>query len=408
MGIRLAVIDDNPHLSWEGRTYPVNATFNRFVSALLDVPGPEGRPYVERIDDCIPLRPATEPPVSLPLDPRIDVVGTTPFDGIAGYLRHAPSLVRRNAAIVRPVIRASDLVWLKVPASNAPLAAVLARFAGVPRFGYVAGSAADVAAGQPRGGLARVGARVVGRAYDGLGRLSSVGGDRVVVGRGLGVGGIVTSLVEPAEIRPAAGRPWPARPGHLRLAWAGRLVEGKGLEELLTGLAILAAEPLDDPAAGVRLTLIGDGPARASLAAFAAKIGVTDRIDWRGFVADRGPYLEALAEADVFVFPSPAEGFPKVVLDAMAVGLPVLAAPSGELDGPIAAGAVGRIAPNGPGRAANGPGIASAVDLLVADPVRVNVLRRAGTELVTAHTRPAEAARLVDRWRERWPELPWG
>ena len=33
MGIRLVVVDDNPHLAWEGRVHPANATFQRFVAA---------------------------------------------------------------------------------------------------------------------------------------------------------------------------------------------------------------------------------------------------------------------------------------------------------------------------------------------------------------------------------------
>jgi hypothetical protein len=400
MGIRVAVVDDNPHLAWDGRVYPANATFHRFLAAILDVVGPDDRPLVERIDHCVPLRAATGQPASLPLDPRINVVGTAPFDGIQGYLRHAPGLARRNVAALRPVIRAADLVWLKVPASNAPLAAALARMAGKPRFGYVAGSAADVVAGQRRRGLARIGAGIVGRAYDGLGRLSSIGGDRVVVGRRLAGDGIVTSLVDAVEIRSTTSRTWPQLAGHLRLAWAGRLVDGKGIDRLLTALAILAAAPASG-ASGIRLTVIGDGPARPSLEAHAARLGVADRVEWRGFVADRAPYLDALAAADVFVFPSPAEGFPKVVLDAMAAGLPVLATPSGALAEAIAAGAIARIP-------SDGAGIAATIDLLVADPDRALVLRRAGTELVSAHTRSAEAARLIDRWQRRWPDLPWG
>ncbi len=142
------------------------------------------------------------------------------------------------------MIRSADLVWLKVPASNAPLAALLAAAARKPRFGYVAGSAADVVAGQQRRGLARIGAGIVGLAYDGLGRLSSVGGDRVVVGRRLGGGGIVTSLVEPDEIRsttePDVASPRPATsdspgPGGW---WTARASNGCS-----TGLAILAAAP---------------------------------------------------------------------------------------------------------------------------------------------------------------------
>ena len=399
MGIRVAVIDDNPHLAWDGRIYPANATFHRFLAAVLDVTGPDGRPLVDRIDDCVPLRPASVPPRTLPLDPRLHVVGTAPFDGIEGYLRHAPAIARQNAATLRPVIRAADLVWIKVPASNAPLAAALAVAARKPRFGYVAGSTADVVAGQERRGIARIGAGIVGHAYDGLGWLSSIGGDRVAVGRRLAGDGIVTSLVEPDEIRSTRSRTWPREAGQLRLAWAGRLVDGKGVDRLLTSLAILAAAPARGTGS-IGLTVIGDGPAWPSLDAHATRLGVADLVDWRGYKADRAPYLDALAGADVFVFPSPAEGFPKVVLDAMAVGLPVLATPTGALEEAIAAGAIGRL-PDDPA------GIAATIDLLVADPDRALVLRRAGTELVRAHTRPAEAARLVERWQERWPNLPW-
>ncbi len=411
MGIRLVVIDDNPHLAWEGRTWPANATFGRFLPALLDVPGPGGLPAVVRIDHCVPVRPADRAPATMPLDPRIQVVATAPFDGIAGYLRHAPSLLRRNAAILRPVIRGADLVWIKVPASNAPLAAGLARAAGVPRFGYVAGSAAEVAGGQERGLVGGAGARLVGLAWDLAGRLASLGGDRVVVGADLDGEGIVTSLVEPDEIRlisPGAGSdaapgpdaaPWPRQPSRLRLAWAGRLAPGKGLEALLDAVARLVAAPSEDRR--IELVILGDGPARAELGARADRLGIADRVDWRGHVAERRPYLDALAGADLFVFPSPAEGFPKVILDAFAVGLPVLATPSGAL------AELGRerleLIPTGAPAT-----VADAIRRLAGDPARVAGLRVAGSRFAAAHTRPAEAARLVARWRNRYPDLPWG
>ncbi|MEA2578062.1 MAG: hypothetical protein QOD78_1650, partial [Chloroflexota bacterium] len=71
MGIRLVVIDDNPHVSWEGGVYPVNATFQLFVAALLNLPGAP----VASITSCVPLRAATAAPATLPLDDRIRVVG---------------------------------------------------------------------------------------------------------------------------------------------------------------------------------------------------------------------------------------------------------------------------------------------------------------------------------------------
>ena len=89
---------------------------------------------------------------------------------------------------------------------------------------------------------------------------------------------------------------------------------------------------------------MGDGPDRVRLTELAATSGAGDRVRWAGHVADRATYLDRLAEADAFVFPSPAEGFPKVVLDAFAVGLPVLATTAGTLDELAEADLVERIA----------------------------------------------------------------
>jgi len=392
VGVRLVVVDDNPHVSWEGRVYPVNATFQRFVAGFLDLPGEP----VAAITSCVPLRAASAVPATLPLDERIRVVGTAPFDGIGGYLRRLPAMVRANGPVLREAIGAADLVWLKVPASNAPLAGWLAWRAGVPRFGYVAGSASAVARGRGLG----LPARAVGVAYDLAGRLAG-GGHRIVVGEGLvGGDGIVTSLVEPREIRDVGAAPWPAIPWRLRLGWAGRLAPGKGLDALLDALAALVAG--EKPGERVELVIIGDGPARAALEARAADLAVADRIHWLGYVADRPTYLDALASCDLFVFPSPAEGFPKVVLDAMAVGLPVVARPSGQL-APLVAD--GLIEPVGSG---DGQAIVGAVGRLVAGPARAGTLAAAASEFATEHTRPAEAIRLVSRWQSWFPDLPWG
>ena len=391
MGIRVVVVDDNPHVRWEGRVYPVNATFHRFLAGVLDVPGAP----VASIVHCVPLRDASAQPPTLPLDPRLEVVGTAPFEGIAGFLRHAPALLRRNAAILRPVIASADLVWIKVPASNAPLAGWLASRPGVPRFGYVAGSALAVARGRGLG----LTAQAVGVAYDLAGRLAA-GRNRIVVGRGIVEGdGIVTSLIEPEEIRDTSGASWPAIPWRLRLAWAGRLAPGKGLEVLEDALALLVKG--EEAGHRVELVIVGDGPARAALEARAARLGVGDRIHWLGYVADRSTYLDALAACDMFVFPSPAEGFPKVILDAMAVGLPVVAAPAGQLQ-PLAAKRL--IEAAAPGDAA---ALAAAIERVTGSAALAGRLTTGGRAFAQAHTRPAEAARLVGRWREWWPDLAW-
>jgi glycosyltransferase involved in cell wall biosynthesis len=389
VGIRLVVVDDNPHLAWDGAIYPANATFQRFVAALLDLPGSP----VGSVTSCVPVRDAEVAPSTLPLDPRIRVVRTAPFDGIAGYLRHLPALSRANRPVLSGAIRAADLVWLKVPGSNAALAGAIAIRAGMPRFVWVAGSAADVAAGR-FDGIRLVAGRLVGAGYDGMGRLAAIGGKRLVVGDGVVDGdGVVASLVEPWEVRVRVERAWPpSDPGRIRLVWAGRLAGGKGLEALIEAVGF-------DPR--LTLDLIGDGPDRGRLQALASS-GAGERTSWAGHLSDRIVYLDRIAAADAFVFPSPAEGFPKVVLDAMAVGLPVVATRAGFLDELADAGLLNVI--ERPDAVSIGAALRT---LWASDPAAVVGQVRQAHAFVLAHTRPAEAARLVDHWRRWWPDLPW-
>ena len=314
MGIRLVVIDDNPHLAWDGATYSANATFERFVAALLDLPGaPVALDHDVRAGSR--GRCAAGEPAARPADPG-----------------RGHGALRRDRGVPAPSAWAvsgqpTDAVACdrgRRSRSGSRCRHRMRRWPGRSRRGPVCrascgwpGARADVAAGRFDGARG-VGGRAIGAGYDVVGRLVGLGGRRLVVGEGVVDGeGVVASLVEPSEVRDPAARPWPpADPDAIRLVWAGRLVGGKGLE------ALLEAVDLDRR---LMLDIVGDGPDRARLREIADASGARNRITWVGHLTDRVTYLDRLAAADVFVFPSPAEGFPKVVLDAFAVGLPVVA-----------------------------------------------------------------------------------
>ncbi len=401
-GIRVTILDDAPYLSWDGRIHAANATFHRFAAALLDARDETGDRMVASLVMAVPVRPATEPPATLPLDPRIRVVATEPFDGIAGYLRRAPILFVRNVPRLRRALGGTDVALLRLPASNGLLGATLAVGLGIPRVAFVVGSVADVVAGQGRPGVPGLAASLVGAAYDAAARLAGAGAVTVVVGEHPARDGILSSLVMPSEIRDRGEASWPAAPPVLRLAYAGRLASGKGLEHLLEAVAMLApssagGDGLAGPGADlhVRLDLVGDGPAAAALASRAAALGIGDRVSFVGYIADREPYLRALEAADLFISASPAEGFPKAVLDAMAAGIPVIAVPAGQL----VELAGERATPHGaailPVAAGDADALARAVRTLVDDPARALRLRAGGTAFARAHTMPAEATRLA-------------
>jgi glycosyltransferase involved in cell wall biosynthesis len=133
--------------------------------------------------------------------------------------------------------------------------------------------------------------------------------------------------------RASAG--WRARlggePGAPLLLYVGRLAPEKRLDLLVDVLRAIPA---------ARLALVGDGPDRARLERLFAGLSVY----FTGYL--RGPALAAAyASADVFVFPSHTETLGNVVLEAMASGLPVVAAGAGGVTDLVEDGRTGVLFP---------------------------------------------------------------
>jgi GalNAc-alpha-(1->4)-GalNAc-alpha-(1->3)-diNAcBac-PP-undecaprenol alpha-1,4-N-acetyl-D-galactosaminyltransferase len=76
------------------------------------------------------------------------------------------------------------------------------------------------------------------------------------------------------------------------------------------------------------LSILGDGPERASLEALASRLGISSRTRFLGWVRDPGTVL---SRGDLFVLSSRYEGFPNALLEAMSCGLPAVSfdCPSG-------------------------------------------------------------------------------
>jgi glycosyltransferase involved in cell wall biosynthesis len=94
----------------------------------------------------------------------------------------------------------------------------------------------------------------------------------------------------------------------------GRLREQKNYPLLLDALSRLQAVPW-------RLALLGEGPQEEMLKARARELGIAERVDFRGFVPDPGPYYAA---ASCLVISSKWEDLPAVALEAMGAGCPVV------------------------------------------------------------------------------------
>lgn len=154
---------------------------------------------------------------------------------------------------------------------------------------------------------------------------------------------------DPAAARGALGLP---ESGRLLLG-VGRLVRGKGFDELVP----IAA------ATGSRVVLIGDGPERGRLLRLGGE---------RLLLLGNRPQSEvatAYQACDLLLLPSAREGWPNVVTEALASGLPVVAYAVGGVPEILTDPRLGRVVPPGDARGLG----AAAADLLAAPPSRAEV-----------------------------------
>lgn len=168
--------------------------------------------------------------------------------------------------------------------------------------------------------------------------------------------------VDPAHVRvignaaagPASLRPRPPRRG-CELVFLGNLSSRKGMPELLQALAMPRVAACD-----WHLQVAGLGDP-APFAAQAAALGIAQRVDFLGWVAEAG-VRELLATADVFVLPSHTEGLSIAMLEAMAHACAIVATPVGATLDAVADGESALLVPHGDATA-----LAAALQRLMTD-----------------------------------------
>jgi glycosyltransferase involved in cell wall biosynthesis len=95
----------------------------------------------------------------------------------------------------------------------------------------------------------------------------------------------------------------------------GRLVGNKGVDSVLDAMTRLPT---------ATLLVIGDGPERPTLEAQARSLGIDRRVTFVGWLPTQEDVVRSLHSARVFVMASTSEGGPRIALEAMAIGLPVV------------------------------------------------------------------------------------
>jgi glycosyltransferase involved in cell wall biosynthesis len=333
----------------------------------------------------------------LHLDPRVPLrcltdLRPTSLKGLRGRIAESPSRV----------IHVEDS---RHPRFNALTDAALLRFLKTTRDGVLVGTRPGLNLAIAR----HVSKRVVRIGQDHLNLDAYAPGLRSAMGEVYPRLDALTALTEETaagyrELMGQRGRvvcipnPAPSDQGHRAsldapvVVWAGALTRRKGFDRLLAAWVRLAPTFPE-----WQLKLFGTGHRRDDVEALIDKLGLRDSVTLGGHTSRM---LEELASASVFAFTSRSEGFPMVLLEAMAVGLPIVAydCPTGPRD-IVTDGVDGHVVPNGRTRL-----FAEALGGLMGDAGRRREFGAAALENVARYRIDAIGA----RWEALFGELAAG
>jgi glycosyltransferase involved in cell wall biosynthesis len=300
------------------------------------------------LDAPVPVDVTVELPLVRSPSPREDVRAVAALARAVRDLR--PALVHAHSSKAGAVARLARAL--------APRSPVLYTPHGYAHAGYFERSAQRRAYAIAERALTPLASRIVCvcEAERGLALGLGAGSRARVVHNGVDVPPATAVHTEVAALRAA---------GHRILATVTLLRPGKGIETLLDALpSVLAAHP------ATRLVVGGTGVDRGVLEARARALDVADAVRFLGFTVDSATILRG---ADVFVSPSWAESFPYVILEAMALGIPIVATRVGGVGEAVRDGESGvLVAPR------DAAALASAVSSLLSDRDRADAMGARG------------------------------
>jgi len=121
------------------------------------------------------------------------------------------------------------------------------------------------------------------------------------------------------------------------ILFAGRLSKEKGVDVLLNAYAQYYAE-----GGNARLLISGDGPLRAEYEQLVSTLRLDNQVT---FLGHRNDVFSFYSQADIFVLPSRTEGLPMALLEAMSLGIPVVASNVGGIPDVVSDGLSGKLVP---------------------------------------------------------------
>ena len=373
----------------DGVLREVEGSFARYVDSLA--------PYFDEISLCVPT--LTEPRgAGTPIrSPNVTLAPLPPFDGPLQFYPKLPQIVPRLWRWVRGI----DVLHCRVPTPAAVFAFGCARIARRPVFLLIVGDLRALLPSMPYRGIKRW----LWRAYTEIEEasiwwmtrtaLTFANGAALARKHGRTDAAVVETRTTTISAADIAARVQTCQSAAIRLLTVSRIDPRKGLRTLPEMVRTLVDRGLD-----VTLDIVGPVVGSPGEQEREAILADTRRLDVPGRVRCLGPLaldalLPAYREYDVFVLPTlPGEGIPRVLLEAMAAGVPIVTTRVAGIPSLITHEGNGLLVEAGPSGAT-----ADAVERLVADPELRRRLIQAGYVTARQHTLEHQAEFIVDRLR---------
>jgi glycosyltransferase involved in cell wall biosynthesis len=369
----------------DGTLRELEGSFARYVDSLA--------PYFDEVSVCAPLLPEPSGDGTAIRSANVTLAPLPAFDGPAQFYPRLPLMLPRLASWVRRV----DVLHCRIPSPAAPFAFAFARAAGKPAFNLIVGDLRALLPTLPYRGVKKA----VWRAYTEFeeaamqwmaSRALTFANGRALAAKHSRphhpVHQTTTTTISASDIAvrtdTCALRP-------VRVLTVSRIDPRKGLRVLPAVLEHLLALGID----GV-LDIVGPAVGRpgederAAILAEAADRKVESRIRIRGAVP-LDALLPMYRDYDLFVLPTlPGEGIPRVLLEAMTAGVPVVTTRVSGIPSLITHEVNGLLVEQ-----ITAAAIADALARLVVDaPLRQRLIAH-GYETARAHTLPAQAALMM-------------
>ena len=385
--MRVTVIDDAPVWT-DGVRHSMPVPMNRFYERIARELG--------QVVVCGPTRrvPAEEVERGYIVDSAlVQYVPRPYFESPVDFLVRAPWLLAPTCLALCRAVRKAEIVYLRLPSVVGMFSYLFIVLVRRPRIVQIKGSW-DASVGERfRGPLGVMGRAVVNLFSAGdylIGRRSTTLVHRDdhykrVLARKNRVYRIAVSLISESDIFP---REDTCQHDPIRLLYVGRISPAKGLEYLLQAVSMMREpRPL--------LAVVGSGPHLPRMVSLAKELGLDSRVSFDGQKEFGEPLFQAYRGSDIFILPSVTEGIPKVLFEAMASGVPIIATAVGGIPHVITDRANGLLVqPRSPAQ------IRDAVTRLLSDGDLRRSLIRNGYDTVRSHSLEATAGRVAEILRE--------